>query len=279
MNEKVTMLAGIVHQANAVYAEASNSFYEAMDRAINEHHYYNDDASEDARLRDREEYMDKYRGAIRQLMSYIGAGLELLGISSTVLRHAEQCRSAKNNLDACEIDHDTDSFWSTALVAQAHFLSILECAVGKNVILPIEEFETKLLEQILASTPKIMSGLPIPRTEKQVYDSVQRHLEVAFPSFQATPKFRRYHKHFMPEFGIGSVRIAIEYKLAKSQKSVKIRFDELAPDTYGYRSSGEFDKYYAVIYQLKPWITQSTMDAWFRDMRYPSNWKVFAVHH
>lgn len=273
-------IAGIAVKARELYSEASKHFDEAM---------WPSDPTCGGGFLDptgdpgRELDLLIYEQRVEALVPMIAAGLESIGAGAcgtAFLRGVNEFRKAPGGLSGIEQHpEDTDIFWSPLLMFCSDHINIIEAAAGDDLLLPAMQGEIDLLERILLSTSKILSMRQIvPKKEKEVYDAVREHLEVAFTSFTRHLTFVSPLKCYKPEFGIGSIKSVVEYKLAHTKADVPKRVDELAADVHGYKPSADWKRFYAVIHMQDAWFTQKDIERQMEDRNFPANWKVIVTH-
>lgn len=281
MSQQREVIAGIAHRARQVHAEATAAFNEAT-WPLFEHMAATGkvDAEiglDDERLTSEQVFCDR----LPQLIPLISAGLEMLGAVSV----EEAFRVEASRLRAigeAKYEFRTDPeiyFWSPLLWHCEYHIGILEAAAGEDLLLPPEESALRLLERILQASPKIMSLKgEIPSKEAAVYKEVEKHLQIAFPSFISNVTFHTPNKRYVAEYGVGALKAVIEYKLAKIKEDVPKRIDELCTDVRGYKPNSEWERFYAVIYQLDSWYTQEEIDVRVATLGFPKGWKVLVTH-
>ena len=92
-------------------------------------------------------------------------------------------------------------------------------------------------------------------------DVMHDYLEVCFPDFRKNPQIGGTIKNFVPDCGIASVGAAIEFKLAHTKQEAVTRFTGIVEDVGGYKGSKDWTRFYAVMYQAKPFILKNQLQS------------------
>jgi hypothetical protein len=103
------------------------------------------------------------------------------------------------------------------------------------------------------------------------------YLSASFPDFSDDPHIGGSIKNFKPDCGIASVGAAIEFKIADSHAEAKVAFTGVVEDTGGYKGSKDWTRFYAVMYQAKPFILKSQLQS---DMKRigAATWKAILIN-
>lgn len=136
----------------------------------------------------------------------------------------------------------------------------------------------QLLENILNNTPHLLTTLGVfPLNERDVYTPAGKFLAVAFPDRIKEPDIGQHLKVYKPEFGIPSLRAAIEYKYIDNEQELKVATEGIMTDVFGYAGSAMFDSFYAVLYLTD--VAIATPQAIKASLgRLPPQWKVLPVY-
>jgi len=103
------------------------------------------------------------------------------------------------------------------------------------------------------------------------------YLSACFPDFRKDPRIGGTIKNFTPDCGIASVGAAIEFKIAHTKRRAIENFTGVVEDTGGYKGSKDWTRFYAVMYQAKPFILKSHLQS---DMKRigAATWKAILVN-
>lgn len=110
---------------------------------------------------------------------------------------------------------------------------------------------------------ELLKHLPLHR-KKSFRTSCTTISGHAFPTLKLNPRSAAESKNFKPDCGISNVGAAIEFKIAHNEEAAKVAFSGVVEDTADYKGSKQWTRFYAVIYQAKPFLQKSHMK---RDMK------------
>ena len=121
-----------------------------------------------------------------------------------------------------------------------------------------EAWTLNRLEAMLRDTAALVHGRGlVPANEIEVQRVMHDYLRVCFPDFTRKLSIGGTLKNFKPDCGTRSVRAAIEFKFVKTQKEAATAFSGVTEDTAGYKGSNDWMRFYAVIYQVQPFMLES----------------------
>lgn len=145
-----------------------------------------------------------------------------------------------------------------------HLVSALRMTVS-NEITSEEAWTLERLEEMLNDADTLIHRRKqAPSSEKEFQNFMHDYLRACFPYFETKPQIGGGIKNFKPDCGISNVGAAIEFKIAHSEEAAKVAFSGVVEDTAGYKGSKQWTRFYAVIYQAKPFLQKSHMK---RDMK------------
>ncbi len=134
------------------------------------------------------------------------------------------------------------------------------------------------LERILIASPKILRDRGIePKSEAQVRKAIYEVLIYVFPDTVREIPIPKVAKTYKPDIGVRSLKTAIEYKFADTEKEVKTCLDGIYEDMHGYAGSEDWTFFYAVIYMTDSFFTQEQIIAEFELSEATANWKPLLV--
>lgn len=141
------------------------------------------------------------------------------------------------------------------------------------------EKELVILERILKGTPKILLDNDIePKNEGIVQKCLYNYLIHIFPDTVREIPIPKIAKTYKPDFGIRTLRVAIEYKFVDSESEAKKFCGEIFEDVLAYEGSNDWNLFYAVIYMTNSYMTQDQLEMEFQISKIPSNWKPLIVY-
>ncbi|MFC3321363.1 PD-(D/E)XK nuclease domain-containing protein [Mesorhizobium cantuariense] len=137
-----------------------------------------------------------------------------------------------------------------------------------------------VLQNILENTRKILveSGIPAPRSEKEIYDAVEKVLNYAFHDVISQYSLPRPLKTYKPEFAIKSVKSLVEYKFSRSENDLKTKVDELYTDTRAYVNDSGYSTFFAVIYCSDQYAHIEKVRREFQTSGIGPHWRIVLVH-
>jgi len=173
---------------------------------------------------------------------------------------------------------DYDSLISPALEFIEQIVSGLQMTVSGETTSE-EAWTLARLEEMLQDTSALVHRRPkAPAKEHELQKIMHDYLSACFPSdFSRKPQIDGSIKNFHPDCGIRSIGAAIEFKLAHTKEEAVIAFNGVVEDTAGYKGSKTWTRFFAVIYQAKPFLSNSQFKS---DMKRvgADTWKAILVN-
>jgi hypothetical protein len=114
-------------------------------------------------------------------------------------------------------------------------------------------------------------------TEMDLQEVMHDYLSVCFPDFRKNPPIGGTLKNFVPDCGIASVGAAIEFKLAHTKQQAITSFTGVVEDTGGYKGSKDWIRFYAVMYQAKPFVLKSHLQSDMKRIK-AATWKAILAN-
>lgn len=141
-----------------------------------------------------------------------------------------------------------------------------------------EAWTLRRLEAMLNDTDNLLHRKKFaPANEIQLQNFMHDYLRACFPDFRHNPKIGGSIKNFIPDCGIASVNAAIEFKIAHTEQQAIAAFTGVVEDVGGYKGSKEWTRFYAVMYQAKPFISKSQLDSDMKRIK-AATWKAILLH-
>jgi hypothetical protein len=173
---------------------------------------------------------------------------------------AKSWEEFKANKDGLRYTADEDEFQnchSPALTFVERLVSALRMTVS-NEISSEQAWTLSRLEGMLRDTPGLVHRRGRhPEDEGELQEIMHDYLSACFPDFRLNPPIGGTLKTFKPDCGIASVGAAIEFKIVHTKEKAAVAFSGVAEDTAGYKGSKDWTRFYAVIYQAKPFMLES----------------------
>jgi hypothetical protein len=173
-----------------------------------------------------------------------------------ILRWAE-FKKEKNGLRNTKRFGDFDHLDSLPLEHIERLVSALRMTVS-NQISGEDAWNLAKLEAILEDTSNlVLQRGEAPANEGELQKIMHDYLRAFFPDFVFNPKIGGSIKSFIPDCGIRSVNAAIEFKIAHTKEEAVKAYSGIVEDTAGYKGSKDWTRFFAVIYQAKPFLPKS----------------------
>jgi hypothetical protein len=185
--------------------------------------------------------------------------------------------SAEDGLSRTDIDHEFGYCSSPAFTFVERLIEALRMTVSKQITSE-QGWTLARLEAMLNDTDGLVHrrGKP-PADELELQAIMHDYLSASFPDFRKDPHIGGSIKNFKPDCGIASVGAAIEFKIAHTKPQAVEGFTGVVEDTGGYRGSKDWTRFYAVMYQAKPFILRSHLQT---DMKRigAATWKAILIN-
>lgn len=216
-----------------------------------------------------------FAGALLSYFHSLTVAMEASGLPG----EAESLRSAwkafsPETLGATKWDGEHEYSASEPLRLLDDTFEALSGLVGN----PVEERELAKLEQLLAATANIVHREGVtPTRELDVQAVMHKYLEVFYDGqFQKNPSIRGSLQDFEADSGIAHLKAAIEFKFVDNEGEAKTAIRGILEDTAGYKGSSDWTRFYAVIYQTGPWVSEHRYREEVRRVG-ADTWKVVVV--
>ena len=166
-------------------------------------------------------------------------------------------KKEKNGLRNTKRFGDFDHLDSPPLENIERLVSALRMTVS-NQISGEDAWNLARLEGMLEDTSNlVLSRGKAPSNEGELQEIMHDYLRACFPDFVFNPKIGGTIKSFIPDCGIRSINAAIEFKIAHTKEQAVKAYSGIVEDTAGYKGSKDWTRFFAVIYQAKPFLPKS----------------------
>jgi len=185
--------------------------------------------------------------------------------------------SAKDGLRHTDEDHEYQDCTSPAFTCVERLIKALRMTVSQQITSE-QAWTLTRLEAMLEDTPGLVHRQPkAPASEIDLQKIMHDYLSACFPDFRKDPRIGGTIKNFTPDCGIASVGAAIEFKIAHTKQKAVVAFTGVVEDAGGYKGSKDWTRFYAVMYQAKPFILKSHLQS---DMKRigAATWKAILVN-
>jgi hypothetical protein len=172
----------------------------------------------------------------------------------------------------------TGVFYCPALEYLADSFEALSAILPRTGPTAVSFDRIGLLEQVLRGTPKLIRDRALhPSKELQIRDAVYSTLIHVFPDTVREVPIAQVSKIYKPDIGVRSLKAAIEYKFADSERDARLVLGQIYEDIHGYSGSADWSNFYAVVYMTDAFLTQAQVDAEWQMTDVPHSWKPILV--
>jgi hypothetical protein len=186
-------------------------------------------------------------------------------------------KSAKDGLRHTDENQEYQDCSSPAFTFVERLIKALRMTVSQEITSE-QAWTLSRLEAMLEDTPGLVHRQDKPPADEAALQAIMHdYLSAAFPDFRKNFQIGGSIKNFIPDCGVASVGAAIEFKIAHTKEKAITAFTGLVEDTGGYKGSKEWTRFYAVMYQAKPFILKSQLQS---DMKRigAATWKAILVN-
>jgi hypothetical protein len=204
-------------------------------------------------------------------------GIETFGYGEFTKALVDGFKAFEGSLNKLTYVDDFDLYYSPAYSHLTSFYEVF-CLLAKDVKTDTNRADRERLQLMLQGTPKMIFDRGAqPKDEKDVQKIVRETLSHYFPDLVAEVPIPKTFKTYRPDFGIPSLKTAIEYKFVDSGKDWKTCLGGIFEDSKGYHGTQDWRYFIAVIYITKAFCTPAQLQAEMERAGMPSNWTIFTV--
>lgn len=204
--------------------------------------------------------------------------LDLMGMSETRGSFLSSWEAFADNLGETVCEQDEVNVWlvSRPLRLIDEILEVI--GAGSKGVLEEDSAGIKILEHILRATPQILEARGVvPRKESDVQRVLHDHLENTFSDYSRQIKLPKGLKSFIPDGAIPTLETLIEVKFVNSKRKVAPIFSGIMEDLSGYGGSRDWTRFYSVIYQTGPFVSETRFGRSLRLSGNAVSWKPIVV--
>lgn len=167
---------------------------------------------------------------------------------------------------------------SPTLMLLHKYVKVFETQVTTNEKNEIKQ-DKIFLERILRGTATIIKDNSlIPENESDIRKKLFEILKHVFPDTTRELPFPKIVKTYKADFGIKSLKSAIEYKFVANENDAKTFIGGIFEDVHGYSDFEDWKYFYAVIYLNDYYLTEDQIKEEFRRSNIPDNWIPIIVY-
>jgi hypothetical protein len=213
---------------------------------------------------------------LQRIYLKVSVGLELMQMPMLLTEFRDGWRKVVGrNSTRMEMNSTADFAYSPVLNYLRNYISALYAGFG---VRDASQERTALLVQLLKQTGLMIHRDKIlPRNEAEVRRALYVHLRYVFGDLVREIPIAKPSKTYKPDFGVKSLRSAIEYKFVDSETEAKRVLGEIYEDIHGYTGSEDWSEFYAVIYQTDLFLTEHVIDAEWDMSDVPQHWHPILV--
>lgn len=204
--------------------------------------------------------------------------LDLIGMNDTRRSFLSSWEDFTNNLGETVCEQDEVNVWlvSRPLRLIDEILQVI--GAGSKGVLEEDSAGIKILEHVLRATPQILEARGVvPRKESDVQRVLHDHLEYTFSDYSKEIKLPKGLKSFIPDGAIPTLETLIEVKFVNSKRKVAPIFSGIMEDLSGYGGSRDWTRFYSVIYQTGPFVSETRFGRSLRLSGNAGSWKSIIV--
>jgi len=173
-----------------------------------------------------------------------------------------------------QYDHEAEEPVAAGLSqAQGFLRSLVAAGAGRRV------GDLELFSNILWSTAKLVLACnKNPKVEKDVRDTVHFLLKCAYPDLSRRTEISHPGKIYIPDFASRKAQSLAEFKFAENDKDLKVAYDDLETDAFGYSGYDTWASKFALIYLTSAFANQQEIAAHFESVGKPDDWTIIVVN-
>jgi hypothetical protein len=189
----------------------------------------------------------------------------------------DQWAKWSNSLQETDDDAEYGVSMSPALTYVSRIVSALRMTVSGSMTSE-EAWTLSRLEAMLGDTSALVHRRKIaPANESALQEIMHDYLSASFSDFTSKPQIGGTIKNFKPDCGIVSVGAAIEFKLAHDKPQAVQSFTGIVEDIGGYKGSKDWTRFYAVMFQSKPFVLKSHLECDLKRIG-AATWKAILIN-
>ena len=210
---------------------------------------------------------DAFVFQIEEIYDVLLVVLEAAGMPSA-REHLVQCwdqfKSKPKGLHYVDCYPQFDTCISPPLKLLKRIITGLRITIT-NEITSEDAWKLSTLRSILEDTAGLLLKRGIsPSNELELQGVMHDYLSACFPDFRLNPPIGGSIKNFLPDCGVSGLGAAIEFKIAHTMEQAITSFTGIVEDVGGYKGSKDWTRFYAVMYQAKPFIRKSQIQEDFK---------------
>jgi hypothetical protein len=204
--------------------------------------------------------------------------LDLMRMNDTRRSFLSSWEAFADNLGATEGEQNEINVWLVSRPLRLIDEILQVVGAGSEGVLAEDSAGIKTLEYVLRSTPQILKAHGVvPRKESDVQRVLHAHLECTFPDYSREIKLPKGLKSFIPDGAIRSLEALIEFKFVDLKRKVAPIFSGIMEDLSGYGGMRDWTRFYSVVYQTEPFVSEIRFDRSLRLSGNAGSWKPIVV--
>jgi hypothetical protein len=238
---------------------------------------YDEDTKDQGGYADPRGALGANLGELHDILLVVLEAAQMPETRASLVKAWPKFTSIKAGLRHTDEDHEYQDCSSPAFTFVERLIRALRMTVSQQITSE-KAWTLARLEAMLEDTPGLVHrrGEP-PADEADLQAIMHDYLSAAFPDFRKSPQIGGSIKNFVPDCGIASVEAAIEFKIAHTKEKAVTAFTGVVEDTWGYKGSKDWTRFYAVMYQAKPFILKSHLESDLKRIG-AATWKAILVN-
>lgn len=219
----------------------------------------------------REQQMLEY--FVKKALREVRILCERLGLVQLLAAFQAECAALGDKYGGHERDDDEFESHSPHLRLAYGYMRSIQGLLDPTHLGGLDVFRT-----ILENSAQIIAEAGLkPQNEAKVRAAIVKVLKYGFRQVEKEIKTPKEFKTYQIDLGIRSLRAAAEYKFIDSEADAKAAMDGIYADMHGYGGTQDWSYFFAVLYQTKPFITQSKTDQEMQIVRADRSWTAILV--
>jgi hypothetical protein len=215
-----------------------------------------------ARSGDTEAVEFRLPAMLSRMFRAVATALDAANLSETRATFiADWGETTKNGVGNWEPHEYRDGSFSPAFAFL--YSSLVELgAVAGGAIPPIDAYNLTRFEDLLRRTSVLLRRRRVsPTSEADVQKVMDDYLHAAFSDYTPQVHVHGTIKNFKPDGGVLSLKAAVEFKFARTEREVTTALSGILEDSAGYRGSTDWTRFYSVVYMTGPFEAEDRFAA------------------
>lgn len=233
-------------------------------------------------LEDQEELEATFIRKSDEVYKLIISYLETAGQHNLLATFKQEAGPVLRNKDILlegEYDRQSGDVYSKTVALFRSFLSAFEFSAETYANRLLKQAGITYLETILNATHLIVEESKVTiEKETDVYNAVKWFIKIVYPSsLHPGPGFLKPFKKYNPDALIPELKVAVEYKYARTAEDLKNQFGEIGEDVLGYTDNPTYELFYVVFFVAEDFWGRDGFKAQWEALHFPEHWRPIYV--